>query len=65
LKQKSGFELDIFFQGIFEPIQAQTKKALVDPFRRIDQGCVVIGDHMQALGDHPNVSQASGDQQTA
>jgi hypothetical protein len=65
LKAEHRLKLDIFLQGKFEPIQAQTKKALVNPFSTIYQRCVVRSNHLQTLSDHPNVSQASGDQQAA
>ena len=56
--------MQVVLQGIFEPIHAQAKKAFVDPLRAINQGSIVGSDHLQALCDHPNVSQASSNEQT-
>jgi len=52
LKPEYWLKIEVLLQGVFGPIQSQAKKALVCSFGSINQGSIVLGNHLQALCDH-------------
>jgi len=50
---------------ILDPVKSQPKETFVKTLCSINQMRVVLGNHLQALADHPNIGKTSGNQQTA
>ena len=58
-------EIEIGFQRVVDPIQAEPEKAFVNAIRTINQSNFLFGNHQQSLANHPKISQAGGQEQTA
>ena len=60
-----GLKVERVFQSILDPIETEAEKTFIATVGAVNQRQLVIGNHPQALDDHPEVSQASGNQQAA
>jgi hypothetical protein len=55
-------KIEMLLQSVLEPIETQTKEALIATIGAVNQRQIAFGNHADALHDYPNVSQTRGNQ---